>query len=49
MNKQNLNRRSLAELDTVIQEIIDRNPKEINDLLEYIEKLKIKQEKNNNE
>lgn len=45
MNETNLNRRSLAELDTVIQEIIDRNPKEIKELEKLITELKSKQEK----
>ena len=35
-NKQ-LPRRSLAELDTVIEEIIQRNPKEYQELLDLIQ------------
>jgi len=45
-NKQ-LPRRSLAELDTVIEEIIQRNPKEYQELLDLIqEKMEHAQRKN---
>jgi hypothetical protein len=49
MNEQNLRRRSLAELDDVIDEIIERNPEFVKELNRIVEEKRKEQEiKNGN-
>jgi hypothetical protein len=49
MNEQNLRRRSLAELDDVIDEIMERNPEFVKELNRIVEEKRKEQEiKNGN-
>jgi len=41
-----LTKRSLAELDTVVEEIVQRNPEWYKEIQQLVEKLKLKQPNN---
>ena len=43
---QPLTKRSLAELDTVLDEIVQRNPEWYKEIQQLVEKLKLKQPNN---